>query len=300
MQKIIPSLWYDGDAEEAMRFYTSVFKNSKTGKIAYYGNEGPGKKGTVLTVTYQLEGLEFLGINGGPQFTFTPALSLYVNCTSGQEMDEYFRKLSEGGRVLMEPGSYPFSEKFAWFADKYGLSWQLNFAGSSSSFKQKIIPFFMFVGEQHGKAEEAVKFYTSLFKNSGIESIERYRAGDDEPEGTVKHARFSLAGQEFMAIDSSLAHPFTFTPAFSFLINCEGQKEVDAFWDKLSEGGNKGQCGWLDDRYGVSWQVVPTALGEMMSDTDPEKSSRVMKAMLKMTRLDIEELKQAYNGVPAH
>lgn len=296
MQKIIPSLWFDGNAEEAMKFYTSVFKNSKQGSISYYGEEGPGEKGTPMVVTFSLDGMEFMAINGGPQFTFTPSISLFVNCTSGEEMDNLFTKLSDGGQVLMEPGSYPFSEKFAWFNDKYGLSWQLNFAGTPGSFKQKIVPFLMFVGKAHARAEEAVRFYTSLFKDSEITSVEHWAENENEPAGTLKQARFSLSGLEFMAMDSSLAHPFTFTPAFSFLVNCRDQQEVDTFWDKLSSGGKKGQCGWLDDRYGISWQIVPVALGELMSGGDPEKSARVQKALLKMNKLDIEELKEAYRG----
>lgn len=296
MQKIIPSLWFDGKAEEAMRFYTSVFKNSKAGKISYYGEEGPGPKGMPMVVTFNLEGLEFMAINGGPQFTFTPAISLFVNCTSGEEMDELFTRLSDGGRVLMEPGNYSFSEKFAWFNDRYGLSWQVNFAGKSGTFRQKIVPFLMFVGDAHAKAEEAVRFYTSLFDNSEITSVEHWGQNENEPEGTLKQARFSLSGLEFIAMDSSLAHPFTFTPAFSFLVNCRDQEEVDRFWDKLSEKGRKGQCGWLEDSYGISWQIVPEALEQMMSDADPEKSARVRKAVLKMNKLDLEELSEAFRG----
>lgn len=296
MQKIIPSLWFNGNAEEAMNFYTSVFKNSKAGQVSYYGEEGPGIKGKPMVVTFQLEGLEFMGINGGPQFTFTPAVSLFVNCSSGEEMDELFTKLSDGGRVLMEPGNYSFSEKFAWFDDKYGISWQVNFAGKTDNYKQKIVPFLMFVGEAHGKAEEAVRLFTSLFDNSEITSVEHWGPGENEPEGTMKQARFLLSGLEFIAMDSSLAHPFTFTPAFSFLVNCRDQKEVDRFWDKLSEGGKKGQCGWLEDRYGISWQIVPEDLGKLMSDKDPEKTARVRQAVLKMNKLEVEKLKEAYDG----
>ncbi|MCU7496084.1 MAG: VOC family protein [Ignavibacteria bacterium] len=296
MQKIIPSLWFDGNAEEAMNFYTSIFKNSKTGQVSYYGDEGPGKKGSPMVMTFRIEGLEFMAINGGPEFTFTPAISLFVNCTSGEEMDELFRNLSEDGNVLMEPGSYSFSEKFAWFNDKYGLSWQLNFAGTKAGFKQKIIPFFLFVGQEHGNAEEALRFYTSLFPDSAITAVEHFGPNDNEPEGTLKQGKFSLCGLEFIAMDSSLAHAFTFTPAFSFMVNCTDQAEVDFFWNKLSEGGNMGQCGWLEDRYGVAWQIVPEALGGMMNDKDPQKASRVRKALLKMNKLEIEKLKEAYAG----
>jgi predicted 3-demethylubiquinone-9 3-methyltransferase (glyoxalase superfamily) len=192
----------------------------------------------------------------------------------------------------MELDKYPFSEKFGWVEDKFGVSWQLNLASSM----QKITPFLMFVGKQHGKAEEAMNFYISLFNNSSIGEIERYGKGEEEPEGTVKHATFSLNGQEFMAMDSNREHPFTFTEATSLFVNCETREEVDELWEKLSEGGEKQRIGWLKDKYGVSWQVVPTVLGELLNDPDPEKSQRVMKSMLQMGKIDIEKLKQAYEG----
>ena len=290
MQKINPFLWFDTQAEEAAAFYTSLFDNSGIVSTARYGDAGPGPKGSVLTVTFQLEGQSFMALNGGPQFSFTPAISFFVTCTTENEVDALWRKLSKGGKILMELQKYPFSEKFGWVADRYGLTWQLNLAGS----EKKISPFLMFVGKQHGKTEEAITSYASVFKGSRIDQVERYGAGREEPEGTVMHARFSLAGQEFMAMDSSREHAFTFTPAVSFFVNCTTQEEVDELWEKLSQGGKKGQCGWLEDRYGVSWQIVPTVLGELLGDPDPVRSKRVMEAMLKMTKLDIEGLQQAY------
>jgi predicted 3-demethylubiquinone-9 3-methyltransferase (glyoxalase superfamily) len=292
MQKITPCLLFDGKAEEAMNFYTSVFKNSKIFNIMRYGEAGPGPKGTVLSATFQLDGQEFIALNGGPQFAFSPAISFFVNCETQVEVDELWEKLSEGGTVLMELDKYPFSEKFGWVEDKFGVSWQLNLASSM----QKITPFLMFVGKQHGKAEEAMNFYISLFNNSSIGEIERYGKGEEEPEGTVKHATFSLNGQEFMTMDSNREHPFTFTEATSLFVNCETREEVDELWEKLSEGGEKQRIGWLKDKYGVSWQVVPTVLGELLNDPDPEKSQRVMKSMLQMGKIDIEKLKQAYEG----
>jgi predicted 3-demethylubiquinone-9 3-methyltransferase (glyoxalase superfamily) len=290
MKKITPFLWFDHQAEEAMNFYTSIFKNSRIGNVTRYGEGGPGPAGTVMTGTFQLEGQEFMALNGGPQFTFTPAISFFVNCESQQEVDELWGNLSEGGAVLVELDKYPFSEKFGWVQDKFGISWQLNLASRA----QKITPFLMYVGEQHGKAEEAMNLYISLFKNSRIDNIVRYGPGEEEPEGTVTHAVFSLNGQEFMAMDSSREHAFTFTPAISLFVNCETQEEVDYLWEKLSESGEKQPCGWLQDRYGVSWQIIPTILGEMLQDKDPEKSRRVMEAMLKMSKIDIKTLRQAY------
>jgi predicted 3-demethylubiquinone-9 3-methyltransferase (glyoxalase superfamily) len=152
----------------------------------------------------------------------------------------------------------------------------------------KITPFLWF----DGKAEEAMNFYVSLFKNSKVVSVSRYGEAGPGPKGTVMSATFELAGQRFIALNGG--PQFTFSPAISFLINCETQEEVDDLWEKLSEGGKKERCGWLKDRYGLSWQVIPSALGQMLQDKDPAKSRRVMQAMLQMDKIDIKRLKQAY------
>ena len=294
MQKIIPHLWFDNQAEEAAKFYTSIFKNSKIGSISRYdeaGAKASGRpKGSVMTVTFELERQQFIALNGGPVFTFTSAVSFFASYEDPQEIDELWRRLSDGGTVLMELDKYPFAEKYGWIQDKYGVSWQLILASRT----QKIAPFLMFVGAQRGKAEEAMKFYISLFRDSDIISIERYGKGEQGPEGKIVHAVFSLDGQEFMAMDGAIELSFTFTEAISFFVNCKTQEEVDELWKKLTEGGEEGQCGWLKDKFGLSWQIVPTVLGEMLADKDPEKAQRVMKAMLQMKKLDIKGLKQAY------
>jgi predicted 3-demethylubiquinone-9 3-methyltransferase (glyoxalase superfamily) len=155
---------------------------------------------------------------------------------------------------------------------------------------QKITPFLWF----DDKAEEAAKFYVSIFKNSKMGNVSRYGDAGPGPKGTVMVTTFQLDGQEFMALNGGPT--FKFTEAISFVVNCETQEEVDEFWEKLSEGGEKSRCGWLKDKYGLSWQIVPTVLGELMQDKDPEKSKRVMQAMLQMDKLDIQTLKQAYEG----
>ncbi|MBI4302864.1 MAG: VOC family protein [Chloroflexi bacterium] len=298
MQKITPHLWFDNQAEEAVNFYISIFKNSKLVNITRYGEAGAevsGRpKGTVMTLAFQLDGQEFMALNGGPIFKFTPAVSFFVNCKHPQELDELWRRLADGGTVLMELDKYPFAEKYGWLQDKYGLSWQLVLASRT----QKITPFLLFVGEQHGKAEEAMNRYVSIFPDSHIATIERYGKGEQDPEGTVKYAEFSLNGQEFIAMESAMEHQFTFNEAISFVVSCETQKEVDYYWEKLSEGGDEKaqQCGWLKDNYGLSWQIVPTILGEMLQDEDAKKTERVMKALLQMKKLDIETLKRAYEG----
>jgi predicted 3-demethylubiquinone-9 3-methyltransferase (glyoxalase superfamily) len=160
----------------------------------------------------------------------------------------------------------------------------------------KIFPFLWF----DNQAEEAVMFYTSIFKNSKIGSVSRYGDAGPGPKGSVLVMEFELEGQKFSALNGGPV--FNFTPAISFFVNCEPQEcepqeEVDHIWEELSQGGEKGQCGWLTDKYGLSWQIVPTALGQLMGDPDPEKAGRVTQAMLKMTKLDIAELKRAYHGI---
>ena len=288
-QKIVPFLWFDDDAEEAANFYTSCFKHSKMGSLSRY-DEASAKasgrpKGSVLTASFQLSGQEFMALNGGPVFKFTPSISFFVNCETEEEIDELWKKFSTGGKTLMELDAYPFSKKYGWVQDQYGVSWQLNFTGTA----QKIIPFLMFTGNRHGKAEEAINFYVSLFKNSEVGQIVPYSKDD----ATVMHARFSLNGQEFMAMDSKEKHDFNFTPAVSYFVNCETQQEVDHFWNELTKGGKEVECGWLEDKYGVSWQIVPTVLGQLLQGPDREKSKRVMQAMLKMKKLDVETLRNA-------
>ena len=153
---------------------------------------------------------------------------------------------------------------------------------------QKITPFLWF----DGKAEEAANFYTSIFQNSKILNISRYGEEGPGPAGTAMTVTFQLNGQEFTALNGG--PEFTFSPAISFFVNCETQEEVDELWQKLSEGGEEEQCGWLKDKYGLSWQIIPVALMEMLQDKDPEKSKRVMEAMLQMQKIDIKALGQAY------
>lgn len=155
---------------------------------------------------------------------------------------------------------------------------------------QKITPFLWF----DGKAEEAMEFYTSIFKNSKIKSVNRYGEAGPGPKGAVMSGTFHLDGQDFMALNGG-PH-FTFSPATSFFVNCETQQEVDELWEKLSEGGEKQRCGWLTDKYGLSWQIIPTVLGELLQDENTEKAGRVMQAMLQMDKIDIELLKRAYDG----
>jgi predicted 3-demethylubiquinone-9 3-methyltransferase (glyoxalase superfamily) len=196
----------------------------------------------------------------------------------------------------MEIGKYPFSERYGWTQDRYGLSWQVMHMGDREV-KQRIVPTLLFVGNVSGKAEEAIRFYTSVFHGANAGNLLRYGRGEEpEKEGTIKHASFTLEGQEFAAMDSARAHNFSFNEAISFVVQCETQPEIDYYWGKLSAVPQSEQCGWLKDRYGLSWQVVPTVMNEMLKSKDSKKIARVTEAFLKMKKFDIRELENAYAG----
>lgn len=291
MPAITTHLWFDKEAAEAARFYTSLFPESRVTNTTLL-HDTPS--GTVEVVDIELAGQAFTLLSAGPLFKFTPAVSFAVACATREEVDALWNGLSAGGSILMELGEYPFSERYGWLADKYGLSWQVMVAPDVS---QKITPSLLFVGAQCGKAEEAIRFYASVFPNSAVGPIARYEKGEEpDKEGTVKYATFTLGGQGFAATDSAYEHAFAFNEAISFMVHCATQEEIDYYWEKLSADFEAEQCGWLKDKYGLSWQIVPTAMDEMMRQGSPEEMARVTEAFLKMKKFDIETLRRAYEG----
>ena len=291
MPTIIPHLWFDKEAKEAAALYTSVFANSEIKKTVTLRST---PSGTVDIVTISLAGQAFTLLNAGPLFKFTPAVSFLIGCETKDEVDVIWNKLSEGGSALMELGAYPFSERYGWTQDRFGLSWQVMFMGVRP-IRQKITPALMFVGAQCGRAEEAINLYTSIFHNSKMGHVLRYGKNEaPDKEGTIKHAGFTLDGEEFAAMDSAYPHAFAFNEAISFIVNCETQNEIDYYWSMLSADPKDEQCGWLKDKFGVSWQVLPTVLGKMLSDTDENKVARVSAAFLQMKKFDIRKLEEAY------
>jgi len=300
-------LWFDTNAEEAVSFYTSIFRMGKTHEVTRYPDAGKEihgmEAGTVLTVDFEIEGCRFLALNGGPVFTFTPAISFMVNFDPSRESDaegrleEVWEKLEEGGKILMPLQAYPFSEKYGWIQDKYGVSWQLILTDPKGEERPVIIPSLMYVGDVAGKAREAIDLYTSVFKNSKVGQLAPYPAGmEPNKEGTLMFGDFMLEKQWFAAMDSANAHQFDFNEAISLLIQCEDQEEIDHYWEKLSAVKEAEQCGWLKDKFGVSWQVSPLGMGAMLNDPDQEKSKRAMNAMFSMKKIDIVALKAAFNG----
>ncbi len=289
MSKIVPHLWFDTQAKAAAEFYVSVFPNSQVNSVNVIKNT---PSGDCDIVNFTLAGQKFMSISAGPLFKFTPANSFTATCATAEEAAELYKKLSAGGKELMPFQEYPWSKGYGWCNDQHGLSWQVNTGGEGG----KIIPSLMFTGEQFGKVEEALNFYTAVFKNSEIKAVAKYEAGEGDVEGKVKYSLSNLEGQPFIMMESSAEHGFTFSEAVSFIINCADQAEVDYYWDKLSAVPESEQCGWLKDKYGLSWQVVPKQLGELMSKGTPEQAAKVTQAFLKMKKFDIAGLEQAFNG----
>lgn len=292
MQKIRPHLWYDTQAIEAAELYASTFPDSTITDVRTL-HDTPS--GDCDIVSFELLGQGFQAISAGPLFRFNPSVSFLVRCEAEEEVDAFWGRLSEGGQALMPLDSYPFSKRYGWTQDRYGLSWQLMLSDGSE--RQRIIPTLMFVGDVCGKAEEAVGFYTSVFGDARLGEVTRYGKGD-EPDlpGTVRHAGFILEGQEFAAMDSAREHGFAFNEAVSLMVSCETQAEIDRYWDRLSAVPESEQCGWLKDRYGVSWQITPTAMDEQLRTGTEEQIARVTEAFLKMKKFDIAELERAFAG----
>ncbi len=300
-RKITPHLWFDKESKEAAEFYTSAFgNNSKITNITTLHNT---PSGDADIVSFELSGQPFMAISAGPLFQFNPSVSFMVNFDPSQDknarknLDALWEKLSAGGTALMPLDQYPFSERYGWVADKYGLSWQLILSNPEGEERPFIVPSLMFVGDVCGKAEEAVRFYLSVFKNTRQGAMIRYGKGQEpDQEGTIMFSDFMLEGQWFAAMDSAHQHNFEFNEAISLIVNCDTQDEIDHYWKKLSAVPEAEQCGWLKDRYGLSWQIVPTTMNEMMSTGTREQIDRVTQAFLPMKKLDIAQLKKAYEG----
>ena len=296
MDKITPHLWFDRLAIEAAEYYAATFPDSKVIDVTTL-SDTPG--GDTDVVTFQLWGQSFQAINAGPLFSFNPSVSFAVSCDTVEDVDRVWSRLADGGTTLMPLSEYPFSARYGWTLDRFGVSWQVAHAGDRSV-SQRITPTLMFVGDVCGKTEEAVAFYTSVFPDAATGELLRYGKGAEPDEaGTVQYVAFELAGQQFAAMDSARDHDFAFNEAISFLVYCEDQAEIDRYWDALSAVPEAEQCGWLKDRYGVAWQIVPATMDEMMRSGTPEQIARVTKSFLAMKKFDLAELNRAYAGAPS-
>ena len=291
MQKIIPHLWFDTEAVNATAFYASLFPDSKVDNVTTITGT---PSGDADIITFTLLGEHFMAISAGPYFKINPSVSLFVTFDTQKEIDEVWNKLAEGGKVMMPYQSYPWAKMYGWLEDKYGLSWQLSLSEHPQT-EQRITPMLMFTNAVVGKAKEAIETYTKLFPNSKTEMLVPYEKGEVDTEGFLKHSRFMLGGFGFMAMDSSAPHKFNFNEAISFVVNCDTQEEIDKYWE-LSAVPESEQCGWLKDKFGVSWQIVPSVMNEMMTKGSKAQMARVTQAFLKMKKFDIAAIKKAYEA----
>lgn len=300
MQKIVPHLWFDKEAREAAGFYCKTFPDSRiVNSVVLHGTPGSDTE----ALTFNLSGYDFMAISAGPYFKVNPAISFILNFDPSQDnqaaihLKELWDKLIDGGKALMPLQEYPFSKQYGWVQDKFGISWQLMLTDPAGEPRPFITPSLMFASTNTNKAEEAMQFYLEVFKNAKLGTVARYPK-DTGPakQGSLMFADFRLENQWFAAMDSGVEQPLTFTEAVSLLINCNSQEEIDYYWAKLSAVPEAEQCGWLKDKYGVSWQVTPGALNDMLYNGTPEQVDRVTQAFLKMKKLDLAQLEAAYRG----
>ncbi len=300
MKKLTTHLWFDREAKEAAHFYASVFDNSRINNISVLNNT---PSGSVDIVSMEILGEDFTLISAGPYFKFNPSISFMINFDpSGdhdarENIDNVWEKLSEGGEVLFPIREYPWSKRYGWIQDKFGLSWQLILTNPEGEGRPALVPTLLFTKDVYGMAEEAAKFYLSVFRDSKMGAIMRYGAGQEpNREGAVMFEDFRIFNLWFAAMDGESDKNFVFNESVSFMVHCDTQDEIDYYWGKLSAVPESEQCGWLKDRYGLSWQIVPSIMDEMMRDKDNKKTARVTEAFLKMKKFDIGELKKAFEG----
>ncbi len=302
MERIVPNLWYNKEAKEAVQFYVNIFDDARILDTTII--EGT-PSGDAEMLSFQLEGQLFNAISGGPFFKLNPSISLNVACGTAGEVDKKYAALSQGGTDLMPLGEYPFSKRYAWIQDQYGLSWQLMFTeeGSNSQLagqkiNQKITPSLLFSNGVTGKTEEALLFYTRIFMGSTVNLISHYAKGEASlPEAKINYASFTINGMNFAAMDNGYPAEFNFNEAFSLMVYCDTQEQIDYYWNALSADPNAEQCGWLKDKFGVSWQITPTILDDIMYHGTREEVRRVPQAFLPMKKSNRKGLEAARQGL---
>ncbi len=305
MQKITPFLWFENNLKEITDFYLSVFPGSK---LISDGEIENTPSGTVQTASLEIFGTNFNLMAAGPYLPFNPSVSFLISCDSPDEVESLWGKLSLNGKILMPLSKYPFADKYGWAEDQYGVSWQVMFSSTMKS-PQKVTPTLLFAGSMCSKAIDAVNFYTELFHNSKINYVVNYEKGEsEEPRAQVKHAGIEIENFNIALMDSGnprsaeqSSHDVkpgepSFKQAISLVIGCDSQEEIDYYWNKLTEGGEEIQCGWLNDKFGFPWQVVPEALSRLLSSGTKEQTTRVTEAFMKMKKFDIKKLEEAFEG----
>lgn len=297
MHPIVPHLWFDKEARAAAEFYVSIFPSSK---ITRHDVIKGTPSGDCDLLAFELWDHPFMAISAGPYFKINPSISFMVNFDPAQDpeaatrIDALWNALIDGGTALMPLGEYPFSKRYGWVQDKFGVSWQLILTNPDGEPRPTIMPALLFTNQACGKAEEATDRYLSIFPNAKRGALARYPAGrEPDREGTVMFTDFTLNGQWFIAMDSAHGHAFSFNEGVSLMVRCDSQEEIDRYWNALSAVPAAEQCGWLKDAYGISWQVTPANMDELLKGEDAAATQRKTQAMLGMKKLDIEALRKA-------
>ena len=277
-KSIYPCLWFNDNAKTAADFYCSVFSNAKI------------LQDTTIAVSFEINGTRFMALNGGSVYKANAAVSYYVYCGSEEEISRMYAMLSDGGKIRMPLDKYDWSAKYAWVADRFGIDWQLDIATINSP--QHIVPALLFANEKTTKVKEAVMYYTGLFEESEILLEAPFPPAAGLPQDTLLFAQFKLRRFLFNAMSGGTAkYDFDFDYGNSFVVECDTQEQIDRYWNVLTQDGEESRCGWLKDKFGVAWQIIPAALSKLMGD--PEKAPRVMQAFMQMKKLDIATLLKA-------
>ena len=284
---IFPCLWFNGDGKEAADFYCKIFN----GKIT---------ADTPVVLNIELFGQKFMFLNAGPQFEKNASISFTILCKTDDEVQQYWNELIKNGTILVELSEYPWSKKYGTVKDQFGVTWQIYLGEKQSD--QKIIPTLIFINQNNGQAKKAIEFYTSIFPNSKMGGTLKYgegaRNGTHELAENIQHADFEIDNYSFFCMDSSQNHQFDFNEGISMVVMTDDQIQTDHLWNSLlADGGRESMCGWLKDQFGLSWQIVPKKLLELMNDFDqPQKAQKVVEAMMSMQKIVIADLENAYNS----
>lgn len=274
---IYPCLWFDTNAKTAAEYYTSVFPNSKI------------HQDTGIICSFELMGTKLIGLNGGPKYKVNKAISYFVYCGKEVDIDQLYGNLKEGGKVLFPLDKYDWSPRYAWVKDKFEVNWQLDMEPINNA--QKIVPCLLFSNSKKTQVKDAMQHYTSIFKENRILMEYPFPLQAGMPKGALLFGQVKLGDFILNLMSGMEKEEEDFTEGNSLVVECETQSEIDHFWDALGKGGEYSMCGWLKDKFGVSWQILPSSLPKLMAD--PVKGPRVIQAFLKMQKFDIAALERA-------
>lgn len=293
MRQIAIQLCFNDQAEEAVKYYTKIFNNSEITREIHY----PMPEGETVAYGFTIENQAFAALNGEDDTKMNPSFSLMVSLDTAEEVDALYAELAKGGKDLMSLDAYPFSERYAWVEDQFGLSWQIMLAPDVPK-NHKIRVSLLFAGQYCGQAEQALKDYATIFQKAAPGQIHYYQEDEtQDARAKVKYAELNVGDQQLVFMDHGFASDEVFSKAISFQIVAGAQSEVDYYWDKLSADEGAESMGWLKDRHGISWQVVPQAYLQIMETATETQKKRVLEALFKMKKMNVANLENAKFGI---